>query len=135
MTRKETERDQTECLCDDWVIDFPPEWNHMELTNRRSPSCPSVNRCSLGTVAAGSGTEGWSQVRMEHFDRVALTPEPGEGGTAIGQRGRGKENGLENWEQRGKKGGGGKEGREREKMSQGQELILSYFISYQTRSI
>ncbi len=87
MTRRETERDQTECRCDDWVIDFPPEWNHMEPTNRRSPSCPSVSRCSLGTVAVGSGTEGWSQVRMERFDRVALTPEPGGEGTVIGQRG------------------------------------------------
>ena len=71
MTRKETERDQTECWCDGWVIDFPPEWNHMELTNQRSPSCLSVNHCSLGTAAVGSGTEGWSQVHMEHFDRVA----------------------------------------------------------------
>lgn len=87
MTMRETERDQTEWRCDDWVIGFPPEWNHMEPTNQRSPSCPSTHRCSLGTVAVGSGTEGWSQVHMEHFDRVALTPEPGEEGTAIGQRG------------------------------------------------
>lgn len=87
MTRKETERDQIECWCDDWVIDFPPEWNHTELTNRRSPSCSSVSRCSLGTVAVGSGTEGWSQVHMEHFDKVALTLEPGEEGTVIERRG------------------------------------------------
>lgn len=78
------ERDQTECWCDDWVIDFPPEQNHMELTNQRSPSCSSVSRCSLGTAAVGSGTEGWSQVHTEHFDRVALTLEPGEVGTAGG---------------------------------------------------
>lgn len=84
MKRRETERDQTECWRDDWVIDFPPEQNHMELTNQRSPSCSSVSRCSLGTAAVGSGTEGWSQVHTEHFDRVALTLEPGEVGTAGG---------------------------------------------------
>lgn len=87
MTMRETEREQTEWWCDDWVIDFPPEWNHMEPTNRRSPSCPPLNRCSLGMVAAGSGTEGRSQVHMEHFDRVALTPASGEEGTVIGWRG------------------------------------------------
>lgn len=52
---------------------------------------------------------------MEHFDKVALTPEPGEEGTVIERR--------------------GEERRKGEKMSQGRELILSYFISDQTRSI
>lgn len=33
----------------------------------------------------GSGTEGWDQVHMEHFDRVALIPEHGEEGTVVGQ--------------------------------------------------
>lgn len=28
------ERVQTECPCDDLVIYFPPEWNHMELTSQ-----------------------------------------------------------------------------------------------------
>lgn len=79
--RKERERDPTVCQCGDWVIDFPPEWNHTELTNRRSPSCLSANRCSLALVVVGSGTEGWSQVHMEHFDTVALPLEPGEEGT------------------------------------------------------
>lgn len=45
----------------------------------------------------GSETEGWNQVRMEHFDKVALTREPGEEGTGIGQGGhrrvRGEERG------------------------------------------
>lgn len=49
-------------------------------------------------AAAGCGTEGRGQARMEHSDRVALTPEPGGEGTWIGQRGEGrdgrKENGL-----------------------------------------
>lgn len=82
--RKEMERGQTEGRCDDWVVDFPPEWNHMELTSQWSPSCPSVSHCSLGMVAVGSGTEGRSQVHMEHFDSVALTPGPGGEGTGKG---------------------------------------------------
>lgn len=129
--RKETERGQTEGRCDDWVVDFPPEWNHMELTSQWSPSCPSVSHCSLGMVAVGSGTEGRSQVHMEHFDSVALTPGPGGEGT--GKGGIKKENwvgggrSMGNWVQK-------RKSRE-EKTSQGWELILSYFISDQTGSI
>lgn len=88
MTMKETEKEQTGWWCDDWVIDFPPGWNHTEPTNQRSPFCSSLNHCNLGIVAVGSGTEGWSQVHMEHFDKVALIPEPGEEGTVIGQKGK-----------------------------------------------
>ena len=87
MTRRETERHQTECWCDDWVIGFRPEQNRTELTNQRSLSCLSLNRCSLGTAALGSGTEGRSQVHMVHFDRGALTLEAGEVGTVVGQTG------------------------------------------------
>lgn len=54
----------------------------------------------------GSGTEGWSQVRMEHLDKVALTPEPGEEGTDGKERNQGQEHGLEKkklcWEGAGK---------------------------------
>lgn len=96
MTRKETERGRTERRCDDWVVDFPPEWNHMELTSQRSPFCPSVSRCSLEVAAEGSGTERRSQVHTERFDRVALTPEPGGEGTGRG----GKKKGKMGWRRR-----------------------------------
>lgn len=41
-------------------------------------------------VVVGSGTERWNQVHMEHFDRVALTLEPGEVETVGERRGQGK---------------------------------------------
>lgn len=65
------EKDQTECWCDGWVIDFPPEQSRMEPTNRQSPSCSSANRCRLEKAVAGSGTRGQSLVRTAHFGRVA----------------------------------------------------------------
>lgn len=84
MKRRETEKDQTECWCDGWVIDSPPEQSRKEPTNRRSPSCPSANRCRLGKAAAGSGTRGRSLVRTAHFDRVACILAPVGVGTVVG---------------------------------------------------
>lgn len=82
---------------------------------------------------------------MEHFDRVALTLEPGEEGTVVGQergRGAGRDRRTKKWVGKGRKEAGEKSvegGDERkwrkEEMSQGRELILSYFMSHQTRSI
>lgn len=86
--RRETERVQIECWCDDWVTGFLLEMNHMEPTTQRSPSYSELNRCNLGMAMVGSGTEGRSQVHMEHFDRVALILEAGEVGTKVGRRGR-----------------------------------------------
>lgn len=122
--RKETERGQTEGRCDDWVVDFPPEWNHMELTSQWSPSCPSVSHCSLGMVAVGSGTEG--QVHMEHFDSVALTPGPGGEGT--GKGGIKKENwvgggrSMGNWVQK-------RKSREEDISGVGTDTVLFYIRS------
>ena len=61
-------------------------WNHTGQTSQRSLSCPSVCRCSPGMASEGPETEGRSQVHMEHFDRVALTPEPEGEGTGWKER-------------------------------------------------
>lgn len=90
MKRKETERLQTECCCDGWVTDFPPEQSRTEQTTQRIPSCSSWSRCTLGVAAAGSGTEGRGQVRTEGFDMVALALETGEVGTTAGKKRRQK---------------------------------------------
>lgn len=90
MKRRETGRLQTECYCDGWVTDFHSEQNRTEQTTQRIPSCPSLNHCTLGVAAAGSGTEGQGQVRMEGFDMVALALEIGEVGTTAGKKRRQK---------------------------------------------
>lgn len=90
MKRRETGRAQTGCCCDGWVTGFRPEQNRTGQTTRRIPSCSSLNRCTLGVAAAGSGTEGRGQVRMEGFDMVALALEIGEVGTTAGKKRRQK---------------------------------------------
>lgn len=77
---------RTECCCDGWVTDLPPEQNRTEPTTQRIPSCSPLNHCTLGVVAAGSGTEGRGQVRTEGSDMAALAPETGEVGTTAGQK-------------------------------------------------
>lgn len=70
---------------------------------------------------------------MEHFDRVALTPEPGGEGTAIGQRGEEEERKMdwkigsreEKKEHRRERGEGGGE----DVSGTGTNTVLFYFTS------
>lgn len=71
MMRKERGRDQTECWCDGWAADFHPVWNRTGPTNRRSPSCLSVSRCSLGPAAEVGERGVQREVRMERSDTAA----------------------------------------------------------------
>lgn len=86
MTRRETERAQTERCCDGWATDFHPEQNRTEQTTQRIPSCSPSNRCTLDVAVVGSGIEGRGQVHMEHFDRVASALEIEEVETTKGKK-------------------------------------------------
>lgn len=88
MKRRAKARVQTECCCDGWVADSHSEQNRTEQTIQRIPSCSSLTRCTPVVAVVGSGTGGRGQVRMEHFDRVALALEIEEVGTAAGRKGK-----------------------------------------------
>lgn len=89
MMKRETERDQTECWCDDWVAGFHPALNRMEPTSLRSPFWLSVSHCSPEMAAEGCGTDGWNQVQKEHSEKVALSLDTGVEETRIGKRNKG----------------------------------------------
>lgn len=85
MRRRETARAQAACCCGGWATDSHPEQSRTEQTTQRTPSCSSLNRCTLDVVVAGSGTEGRGQVHTERLDKVALALETEEVETAKGR--------------------------------------------------